>query len=387
MKQYELISKVLAPMLLLLNSCTILVSTESQTATSTIETNNSPETAVTQSSEVPRITMLHEWVLPAQNIKDIKWSPAGEHLVILTEEHVTLYDTSTFEEMWRIESIAPAYYASAATFSSDGKTLTLYTRLTGLQRRDTRSGMLLAEKPEYNNPANCFPSEAVDAVFSSDINNMFVSINREDSQQQSDIHSEIHAWNVQNLECTSVFGRIEGNARSVDLSFDGKYLALGVGLNTSTSGNDIKEDGQIAVRNLESGQLVCSIAHQGSFARFKPGNSVLLVANPAKNQLVYWNVETCDMVGELTGITTRYDFAFSPDGRMLALLDNDNDISIIDPSSGTVLQTINDPTSDNVLPMNRLFGFLSFSPDGKYLIYAVRKEPFESMIFIWAIER
>jgi WD40 repeat protein len=386
MKQRRFI--VLALVLILLQtSCTIRTPVASPVVLATMETNIVPEEIATATREVDalQIEKIHEWFLPAQNVKDIKWSPAGNYFVVLTEERTTLYETSTLEELWSISPIAPAYYASAATFSSDGKTLVLFTRLHGLQKRNTISGLLLTESTEDHNPANCFPSEAVDVALSIDGKSLFVSTTMEDSQQQSYVLSEIHKWDMSTLECVGVTEKIEGNARSLDLSSDGKYLALGVGLNTSVSGNDVEENGQISVRNLEYGQQVCLIQDQGSLARFTLENSILLVTDPEKDQLVYWDVETCNTIATVKGITTRYNLEFSPDGQLLAIWNNG--ISLIDPKSGDVLQMIDVPISDNVLPLNRLYSSLSFSPDGKHLIYAVRQEPFESMIFIWTIEK
>ncbi len=354
-------------------------------APATVETSATPEGVATRPVDVIQLTKLHEWSLPAENVKDIRWSPAGNYFAVLTEDRTTVYETNSLEELWSISPIAPAYYASAIAFSSDEKTLVLFIRLAGLQKRDTVSGQLLAESREDHNPANCFPAEAMDAVLSNDGKSLFVSTTIEDSQQQSYVYSEIHKWDMSKLECVDVVEKIEGSARSLDISSGGKFLALGVGLNTSVSGNEINENGQITVRKLENNQQVCVIQDQGAFARFTQESSILLVSDPANDRLVYWDVEICDIVATLQGITTLYNFAFSPDGRLLAIWTNG--VSLLEPSSGNVLQTISDLTANNVLPLNRLYISLSFSPDGKYLIYAARQEPFESMIFIWEIEK
>jgi len=350
------------------------------------ETPVLPETVTTPVATWTRITPLHEWVLPNQTINDINWSPTSDKFVIVTYDSVTMYEVNTYQTLWSIAPVAPAYYASAAAFSLDGQSLVVYAHLIGLQMLDAETSHLLAETPKHNYPYNCFPSEASNAILSLDGRRLFVSIDLPKRLKNYAAFSEIHIWDTLSLECADVLVETEGHARSLDLSFDGKYLAFGAGLNTSLSKDGIEEDGQITVRNLEIGQRACSIGHQGSFAHFRPASSVLLVTDPKKDRLVYWDVTRCDEVGELMGVTTSYDFAFSPDGRLLAIWKGD--ILIVDANSGNVIQKLSDPVSNNVFPIDRLvFGSLLFSPDGRYLLYAIRREPMESLIFLWRIEK
>lgn len=333
-----------------------------------------------------QISQSHEWALPGQNILDIKWSPDRDKILVVSSRQVLAYDVNTGQEIWHIPYSAPAEYASAAVFLPDGESFILYNRLLGLQVYETKSGKLQLEKRENNNPGNCTITDALNAIISTDGQEMYISISVEDQQQKSYTYSEIQVWDTEKLECISKLSNIEGHARSLSLSTDNKFIALSTGLNTSISHNNVNEIGQVVVRNLKIGQQACSIGHQGSIAQFKPDTHILLVADPKHERLAYWDVEKCDEIGEINGITTRYLMAFSPNGRLLAIWDEN--IKIVDTITGNILGTLDDPAPRDVFVLSRLiFSSLTFSTDGNFLLYSIRKEPSESLLFLWELER
>ena len=350
-----------------------------------IDTRVTPKVTTIMPKSSIRVTKAFEWVLSGKNILDIKWAPNSDKFIVLTSDEATLYDVSTYQKFWSITPIFPAEYASSVVFQPGGQAINLYIGGVGLQIHDVQSGRLLAEKPKGNNPGNCLQAEATGAVLSPDGHTLFISI--EDHRDKSNDFTQVHRWDVSSLQCTGAFMRTEGHARSLDLTSDGKYLALSVGLNTKEVDNDIQENGQVTVWDLEVNQRACSIGHQGSIVRFKPRSSILVVTDPEKNKLAYWDVTTCDMVGELSGVTTLYNFTFSSDGRLLAIWKDG--IWILDADSGDVLYKIIDPvplTSTNIDNISRLLGKLSFSPNGRFLVYSIRREPIEGLIYLWSIE-
>ncbi len=103
-----------------------------------------PKETATRPGASIRATKLHQWVLPDPQIDDIKWTLSGDRFVVLTLGGVTMYDASTYQELWSIPPIAPAYYASGTAFLPDGKSFILYIDPAGL-------------KYGIPNPAGCWP--------------------------------------------------------------------------------------------------------------------------------------------------------------------------------------------------------------------------------------
>lgn len=374
MKRHKFVIKVLGILFLLYQtSCAIPASTGNLSVTSTM-----------QSPVKLKITKLHEWSFPGQDVLDIEWASHSDGFVVVTSEKTIMYDVDTYQELWSISPIAPAYNASVAVFSPNGQTITLYIRLAGLQIRDATSGGLLLESRHNNYPgkSDCLPLEAFHAVLAPQ-QTLFLSV--EDYHLKGAIFTEVNVWDLSSLQCKETFLRTEGHARSLDLSTDGRFLALSVGVNTRSGSNETIEDGQITVWNRETRRRACSIGHQGSVAHFKPGSSLLLVSDPKNKQLAYWDVQTCQIVGTLSGIAARYNFAFSPDGQWIAVWENG--IWILDANSGKALNRIDDPAPDHVDDIMRFYSTLTFSPNGKFLLYEVRQEPIRGKIFLWNLER
>jgi WD40 repeat protein len=362
-------------------SCVSATSTSNNvTASPTSQTEVVPHEANAQVPEV-NVTKLNEWRYLDQYVNGINWAPSSDQFTVSLFDIVRLFEVNTFQEVWNIPSLAPAYNAGAPVFSPNGKLLYLYVRLKGLQMYDVQTGDLLKEAvPDYQ--SLCHPNDANGAVISIDGQTLFVSV--DDNRKKQVDFMEIQSWDVLTLQCEVLF-RLEGHSRSIDISSDGRYLSASTGKGTSISNGSLSEDGGIIVWDVESKEQACFIKNKGSFARFKPLVSELLIADPSQDKLSYWDITTCSLDHEIEGITTYYDFVFSPDGKMIALWDGVS-ISILDAGSGALLQRMNDPSLENT-PINYLQSYLAFSPDGYYLLSVLNRDPLESLIILWGVEK
>lgn len=366
---------------LYLVACVSGVSTPNSTAvppTSGMESETTP--ASTQSVKLG-IKKINEKIYHDQYVTGIKWNPIANQFALSFIGVVRLFDANTFQEEQNIFSLAPAYNISAPVFSPNGELLYLYTRLKGLQVHDSRTGDLLREvAPEYQ--SFCLLNDAFGSVISADSRSLFTSV--DDYREKPLVFVEIQRWDTLSLQC-EVLSRIEGHFRSLDISSDGKYLLASTGKRTAVSNDLLLEDGEIVIWDVESGEQVCFIKNEGSFAHFKPLESMILVANPRLDKLSYWDVTTCSLDHEIEGITTYYDFAFSSDGKIIALWE-DMSISVLDAESGALLRKISDSSLKNT-PINYLHSYLAFSSDGQYLLSVLNQDPVESLVVLWNIEK
>jgi len=327
-----------------------------------------------------RLEKLYEWHYLDQYVDNVRWAPQGGKFVVSFFDNVKMFDVNTLQEIWGIPSTSPAYSASAPTFSLNGQWLYLYVRLRGPQVYDSQTGELLTEIiPNYQDP--CLLNDADGAVISLDGHTLFVNV--EDNRQKQVDFTEVQKWDVSSQQC-EVYAKIEGHARSIDISSDGKFLSASTGKDTSVSNNSMSEDGEIVIWTMDTGEKICSIHNNGAFARFKPLESRLLVPNPSLNRLSYWDVKTCSIVQDIIGETSYYDFAFSPDGKMIALWDSGS-ISLLDADSGVLLKEIKDPSLESA-PLNYLQSRLTFSADGRYMLSVLNHDPLEVTIILWNIE-
>lgn len=327
-----------------------------------------------------KLEKLHEWHYLNQYADNARWAPHGDQFVVSFFDTVKMFNVNTFQEIWSIPSKAPAYSASAPTFSLNGRRLYLYVRLRGPQEYDSQTGELLTEVvSNYQDP--CLLNDANGAVISLDGHTLFLNV--EDNREKQVDFTEVQKWDVSSQQC-EVYGKLEGHARSIDISSDGKFLSASTGKNTSVSNNSISEDGEIIIWNMDTGERICSIHNNGAFARFNPLESRLLVPNPSLNKLSYWDIKTCSIAQDIIGQTSYYDFTFSPDGKIIAIWDSGS-ISLLDADSGVLLKEIKDPSLENA-PLNYLQSRLIFSPDGRYLLSVLNHDPLEVTVILWNIE-
>lgn len=364
---------------LYLVSCATSYSSNSTAAPTTVEEGFTQELN-TQVAKI-RVQKQYEWQFLNQYVNNVGWAPSSNQFVASFLDAVKMFDVNTFQEIWSISSTAPAYSASAPVFSPNGQRIFSYIRLRGPQVYDSQTGNLLTEAvPEYQ--SSCFKNDADGAVMGLDGHILFASV--EDNRKKQVDFTEIQRWDPFSLQC-DVLDRIEGHSRSIDISSDSKYLSASTGKGTSVSNNSLSEEGEIVVWNIETNEQVCSINNNGAFAHFKPLESRLLVANSSLDKLSYWDIETCTIVQEIEGVTTYYDFAFSPDGNMIALWDGGS-ISILHADSGKLLQKLDDLPLENA-PLKYLQSYLAFSPDGHYLLSALNRDPLESLVILWSIQK
>lgn len=351
--------------------------------TTAMATNEAKVPSREPNAQVAKVSIkkLNEWRYSDQYVDNVRWTPTSDKFAVSFFDEVKMLDVKTFQEMWSVPSTAPAYNASAPVFGPDGQLLYLYVRLKGLQVYDSQTGELLTEAPP-DRQSLCFLNDADGTMLSSYRHTLFASV--EDNRKKQVDFMEIQRWDVSSLHC-DVISRIEGHPRSIDISSDGKYLSASTGKGTYVSSDSLSEQGEIVIWDIETKEEVCTIKNKGAFAHFKPLESRLLVADPSLDKLSYWDIATCSVNQEIEEVTTYYDFAFSPDGKMIALWDGGS-ISILDADSGALLQKINDPSLEN-MPLNHLQSYLAFSPDGRHLLTMLNRDPLESVIILWSIEK
>jgi sugar lactone lactonase YvrE len=149
--------------------------------------------------------------------------------------------------------------------------------------------------------------------------------------------------------------------RSVAFSPDGKLLAVGLA------------DGSAGLVSLDSGERLRTWhehSHRVESLEFSPDGALLLAADLYK--LAIWSVKS----GERTrpkDLAGRRPAAFSPDGRLLALTEENVGVHLRNAPAGYLMRTITTPTE-------RLL--LAFSPDGSVLVTADKNE----VVKIWQVE-
>ena len=341
---------------------------------------------LTQGPPNVRLTALHQWTLPRWYVFDIEWPPSSDMFIIAKDE-VKLYDVARFEELWNFQPAVRADRPSGAKFGLDGRSLYLYDRGWGLQIRDPDTGELIRDsRDEPYTFGSCLQSDAEDVVWAPYGDSLFISI--EDDLAQAAIFTEIHLWNTLNLKCQEIFARTHGSKGILDVSSDGRYLALGTLLEVSeeeNSGRDI-EFGQVLVWELETlnHRQICTVG-DGSFARFRPGTTMLASPDPEHDGIAFWDVETCQIVNQISEVPAPYDLAFSPDGDLLiTVLDR---IWVLDSDTGEILLEVEHPSLSESRSFDQRQNSLTISPDGHYLLSYAVKPPDQSTLVLWEIER
>lgn len=295
---------------------------------------------------------------------DIIWSPNDHRFVVVTINDVILYNADTLETIWRRLPQSQGSTVSGAAFTSDGKTLILFDKIYGLQVINAKNGDLVSETRNLNNPADCQQLDSAQTILTPDDKTLIIST----ENPEHGYTPQIQLWDITTLGCKEVLAETEGHNRSLDLSPDGRYLANGLALDTGTLNNEIIETGRITVWDMQIKKPICEINDHGAYARFLPGGSLLAVPDPEKNEIAYWDVTNCAVDKSLSGVSSKYGFAFNPNGQSIALWNGE--ILIIDSEKGDILQVIDDRANDVVFAIDRIYNEFLFSHDGQYLIYS-----------------
>jgi WD40 repeat protein len=334
-------------------------------------------------------TKLHEWLLPSLGQLVFTWTVNGEQFIALPAGSSTgnpaggavMYDANSLDEIWRLEPQGITIYLSSAAFSPDGEFLALYAGGTHILNA---VGAPTIKEPQINNPGRCliYGYGAQSVIWLHDGHTIVVGVN--DDRQKSSRFLEVQLWDTELPKCVKVFARVEGMFRSMDLNSSGSYLALSTRQSLIVDEvTGAREVGKTIVWNLNTEEQICKI--DGALvARFNPTSNLLLVSNFDNGHLSYWNVEKCELVSQLVDISHPYDFTFSANGQFLAV--NEGNILIIDPGSGKTLLQIDSPFTSNE-PAWYLATTLSFSPNGRFLLYSVTDLPKGSKLFLWNIEK
>jgi len=341
-----------------------------------------PETAAATPAAGVRLVKLKDWIVSSPHLLgNITWAPNEGRFVILTWDGVEMYDANSYQRLWVVPPLAAAHAASGTVFGYDGN-LVVYRSLSGIEIRDIDSGKLLAgELGELNNKC---PGEAFGMAFAPDGQTIYIGV---DSTVKGVTSVTINKWDISSLECLGEFTHLSGFRNFMDQSSNGRYLAVGTTSNiTHSDDGEIAEEGQTWVWDMESGKQVCGINYP--LAAFWPETNVLVV--PGDGKLDYWTREFCE-VGrevELTGIPAPYALAINPEKALLVM--SKDQIWAVDLLSGDLLLTIDDLSLKDILADARsLYSTLSFSPDWRFLLFAVPNPQniLETLIVLWRVER
>jgi WD40 repeat protein/tRNA A-37 threonylcarbamoyl transferase component Bud32 len=136
------------------------------------------------------------------------------------------------------------------------------------------------------------------------------------------------------------------DARSLDISPDGRWVATGSHLGTT-----------VKIWDASSGQLVRELPLEGgSFVLFSPDGRWLLTTH---EEYRLWAVDSWEEIRKLgAGFPSA---AFSPDGKILALAELGGVVRLVNPETGKDYARLEDPHQDRA-------GFMCFSPDGSQLV-------------------
>ena len=319
-------------------------------------------------------TKLHEWILPYGTISDAKWAmDSSKFSVVGFFGGATIYDPNTYQVIWNLEPVQ-IHAATSNIFTPDGKSIVIFNA-SGVQIWDILSHQLLTEITDENGAQNCIRPVTYghDAVFSQDGHTLFLSV--EDNSDKRTTYTKIEKWDTTSWHCMGTLLSTEGHPRSLALSPNGRFLAIGISEGISDSGGFASgtEKGHTLIWDILDNKQHCTVDEAPS--TFAPGNIGSLVvfksgmnqSNSWENQVIYLN-EQCQPSQILLDLTPPYPFlsplSFSPNGQMLAL--GRKKIWILDANSGSILVKIPDAVP-NTPSDSHVTDILSFSPDGRFL--------------------
>jgi len=340
----------------------------------------------TETQLTASLVALHEWTFPQWYVFDIEWAPGGESFIIAKDD-VKLLDAVTFEERWSLQPAAIVDTPTGAEFAADGGSIYLYDRGWGLQVRDPKAGDLIRNSRDDPHAfGGCLQGDAEDATWAADGKSLLIAT--ADKRDPAVDFTEINVWDTASLRCQEEFAHTRGWNGVLDVGLDGRYLAFGTVLEIrhgETDGRDT-EFGQVTVWDLDtpSHQQICA-AGVGTFARFRPGTSILASPDPDQGGIAYWDVETCEVVARISGIPAPYDLAFSPDGDMLfAVLDR---LWVMSSDSGEVLLEGEHTSLSEPSGFDSRQNSISISPDGRYMLTYSAYPADQSTLVLWEIKR
>lgn len=316
-----------------------------------------------------------------------RWSPRGEVIAVASTAGVSVYDGTTFSEIWSGDSeLDPrgfewnADFATGVTFDPTGELVATWGSSTEVRVWHADDGKLIGEieVPDGQVPI------VTSAAFSAD---GFLLAT-------ADMNGNVCIWKVTDGELLRVIAEEGFVATQVAFIQGGSLLVAGLGkdplqirdvsdgsrlrslgadeaewLSVTASPNGehmagLSGDGQFVLWNLGSGEVIGTIHPE-------PGNSILttsqlafsadsrLLALAARDKVQVWSIQPLDLLREYEGHADNVTSAsFSPDGQKLVSTGLDRSIRIWD---------LQNTTSQSVIQVPAQMVTYAFSPDGSML--------------------
>jgi WD40 repeat protein len=243
-------------------------------------------------------------------------------------------------KLWDIQSTKPRYIlrgdeALSVAFSPAGDRLAVGSR-SALQLYDTKTGRrqaILEKAPSDSGVSN--------ATFSPDGSTLARGSNRFLGPGQ------IKLWDVRTKKQTRLIpGALPGEISAIAFSPDGCSLF--------TAGGIFEKSGDVTCWDAQTGTLrQVLVRHHDDISRLELTADGSLLAAPVGAKLLCWNARTGKKKPPLP-VSAIDVFALSPDGSLIAILDEDAGIRLLDVETAKARRTI-----------RRQANVLAFAPDGR----------------------
>ncbi len=236
----------------------------------------------------------------------------------------------------------------SAVFSPDGKHLTLGNQDFHANIWDVASGKSLAQMEGFNQWPGC-------VAFSPD--SQFLAAGD---------YGKIRIWKVPTGEAFSV---IEEAGALFAFSPDGEHLA--------TNYKPFREKSQLKLWAFPSGELetLAESAHEKRITQitWSPDGS-MLASSGEDGSLKLWDGKSCGLIRaiEIEGKTGL--FAFSPDGRYLAVISGEDPGSFLKPAVVTLWEVETGKLATKIEGFDNGLEPIAFTPDGKHLATGERSQ-------------